>query len=207
MIEKAYTVRPADAEDDAEIAGLVVDGFLEKFRPIFGRRMDRSVRIMERWVRLEHAVGGVRSLVVEDRASSEVVASVGVRTASSDDEALARGLWGALRNNLGFLRASWSATLLSYPRYTAQPYEAYVERLVVSPGYRRRGVARVLLHEAENLARESGKETVGLHVSGSNLPALRLYENEGYGEIDRQRSWLTGHFLGIRDWIYLRKLL
>jgi ribosomal protein S18 acetylase RimI-like enzyme len=207
MIEKAYTVRPAGEGDDAEIASLVVEGFLDKFRPIFGRRMDRSVRIMEKWVRLEHAVGGVSSLVVEDRANGEVAASVGVRTTASDDEALARGLWGTLRNNLGFLRASWSATLLSYPRYTAQPYEAYVERLVVAPGYRRRGMARALLAEAEARARESGKETIGLHVSGSNLPALRLYEREGYEEIDRQRSWLTGQFLGIRDWIYLRKLL
>lgn len=207
MLEKAYNVRAAQPEDDSGIAALVVDGFVDKFRPIFGRRMDRSVKIMERWVRLEHRVGGVRSLVVEDRATSEIAGAVGVRTEPSDDEALARGLWEALRHNLGFLRASWSATLLSYPRYTAQPYEAYVERLVVAPAYRRQGMARVLLGEAEAFARETGKETIGLHVSGSNLPALRLYEDEGYKEVDRQRSWLTSRFLGIRDWIYLRKVL
>jgi ribosomal protein S18 acetylase RimI-like enzyme len=207
MLEKAYKVRHAHPEDDPEISGLVVEGFLEKFRPIFGRRMDRSLKIMEKWVGLEHQVGGVLTLVVEDRATLELAASVGVRTEPSDDEALARGLWETLQRNLGFLRASWAATLLSYPRYTAQPYEAYVERLVVAPGFRRRGMARALLDEAEALAREEGKETVGLHVSGSNLPALRLYENEGYSEVDRQRSMLTGQFLGIREWIYLRKVL
>jgi len=207
MLEKSYEVRPATPEDDAEIAALVVEGFLEKFRPIFGRRMDRSVKIMEKWVRLEHRVGGVRSLVVEDRATSELAASVGVRTEPSDDEALARGLWETLRHNLGFLRASWAATLLSYPRYAAQPYEAYVERLVVAPAFRRGGMARSLLAEAEALARAEGKETIGLHVSGTNLPALGLYEDEGYEEVDRQRSVLTGWFLGIGDWIYLRKLL
>ena len=58
---------------------------------------------------------------------------------------------------------------------------------------------------AEDLARENGKRTVGLHVSGNNLPALRLYEDEGYEEISRQRSFLTGYFLNIRDWIYLQK--
>jgi len=207
VLEKAYIVRAAEPEDDSGIAALVVEGFLDKFRPIFGRRMDRSIKIMENWVRLEHRVGGVRSLVVEDRATSEIAGAVGVRTEPSDDEELARGLWETLRRNLGFLRASWSATLLSYPRYTAQPYEAYVERLVVAPGYRRQGMARALLREAEALARETGKETLGLHVSGSNLPALRLYEDDGYAEIDRQRSWLTGQFLGIWDWIYLRKVL
>jgi hypothetical protein len=43
MLEKSHIVRPAVLDDEAEIAGLVVEGFLEKFRPIFGRRMDREL--------------------------------------------------------------------------------------------------------------------------------------------------------------------
>jgi len=68
-------------------------------------------------------------------------------------------------------------------------------------------MARALLEAAEAVARESGKETVGLHVSGGNLPALKLYEAYGYEESSRQRSLLTGYFLGIREWLYLRKKL
>jgi ribosomal protein S18 acetylase RimI-like enzyme len=146
---------------------------------------------------------------VEGRAEQRerIVASVGLRDEPSDDEALGRGLWEVLRSNLGSVRAFWAATLLSYPRYAPLPSEAYVERLVVAPGHRRGGIARTLLREAEEVARESGRETIGLHVSGVNLPALRLYDGEGYEEVDRQRSLLTGYFLGIREWIYLRKLL
>jgi len=48
---------------------------------------------------------------------------------------------------------------------------------------------------------------VGLHVSGDNLPALKLYEAYGYKEISRQRSLLTSYFLGIEDWLYLQKEL
>jgi ribosomal protein S18 acetylase RimI-like enzyme len=97
--------------------------------------------------------------------------------------------------------------LLSYPRYSYTPSEAYVERLVVSPTYRRQGIARLLLAGAEELARDSGKESVGLHVSGNNLAALRLYEAEGYAEAGRQRSFLTSQFLDIREWLYLQKEL
>jgi ribosomal protein S18 acetylase RimI-like enzyme len=68
-------------------------------------------------------------------------------------------------------------------------------------------MARRLLAAAEDLARDTGKATVGLHVSGNNLAALRLYEGEGYEEISRQRSFLTGHFLNIKDWLYLKKEL
>lgn len=68
-------------------------------------------------------------------------------------------------------------------------------------------MARALLEEAESLARESGKETIGLHVSGRNLPALKLYESYGYEEKSRQQSLLTGYFLGVREWLYLQRAL
>ena len=202
-----FTIRLAQPDDEPVIAGLVVEGFLDKFRPVFGSGMDQSIRIMEKWVSLEHASGGVTSLIVEGGAPMEIVGSVGVRTAESREDVLARGLWATLRRNLGLLRASWAATLLSHPRYLATSSEAYVERLVVAPEYRKHGLGRSLLHAAESLARDAGKDTIGLHVSSVNIPALRLYEDEDYEEVSRQRSWLTGHFLNIRDWIYLRKTL
>ncbi len=205
MEAEQFTVRLARPVDDPAIAALVVEGFLDKFRPIFGGRMDRSVKVMEKWIGLEHVSGGVTSLVVEGYAAAEIAASVGVRTADSREDVLARGLWRTLDRNLGLTRALWASTLLSYPRYSSSSSEAYIERLVVSPDFRRRGLARSLLAAAEDLAREVGKEAVGLHVSGNNLPALRLYDAEGYGEVSRQRSLLTGYFLNIRDWIYLRK--
>jgi ribosomal protein S18 acetylase RimI-like enzyme len=202
-----FTVRFAEPEDDPAIAALVVEGFLDKFRPVFGRRMDRSLKVMERWVSLEHASGGVTSLVVEGYETSEIAGSVGIRTEASREDVLARGLWNSLTRNLGFMRAVWATTLLSYPKYSSEPSEAYVERLVVSPSFRRQGMARRLLSAAEDLARDRGKKTVGLHVTGDNLRALRLYEAEGYKEVARQRSLMTSYFLDIREWLYLRKVL
>src|SRR3712207_1970300 len=111
--------------------------------------MDRSVKIMEKWIRLEHASGGVTSLVIEGYAPGEIAGSVGVRTADSREDILARGLWRTLTRNLGFPRALWATTLLSYPRYSSISSEAYIERLVVSPDFRRQGMARRLLSAAE----------------------------------------------------------
>jgi len=207
MEAEQFTVRLAGAEEDPAIASLVVEGFLDKFRPVFGRRMDRSVKVMEKWIRLEHASGGVTSLVIEGYAPGEIAGSVGVRIAASREDVLARGLWRTLTRNLGFSRALWATTLLSYPRYSSTSSEAYIERLVVSPDFRRQGMARRLLLAAEDLARDAGKASVGLHVSSNNLAALRLYEGEGYGEVSRQRSLLTGYFLNIKDWLYLQKRL
>lgn len=207
MTTEQFTVRPATPAEDPVIATLVVEGFIDKFRPIFGKRMDQSVKIMERWIRLEHASGGVRSLVVEGYDNGEITGSVGVRVDPSEDEAVARGLWRVLQRRLGLLLALRATSLLSYPRYVPLSSEAYVERLVVTPEYRNKGVARSLLHAAEALGRESGKSTTGLHVTANNIPALRLYEAEGYSEVSRQRSMLTGYFLGIKEWLYLQKEL
>ena len=207
MKAEQFTVRLAEPDEDPAIAALVVEGFVDKFRSVYGRRMDRSVRIMEKWIRLEHLSGGVTSLVIEGYAAGELAGSVGIRTAESREDVLSRGLWRIFTRNLGFPRAVWATTLLSYPRYSSTSSEAYIERLVVSPGFRRQGMARRLLVAAEDFARDAGKTTVGLHVSGNNLPALRLYENEGYEEVSRQHSYLTGYFLNIRDWLYLKKEL
>jgi ribosomal protein S18 acetylase RimI-like enzyme len=207
MEAEQFTVRLAGPDEDPAIAALVVEGFVDKFRSVYGRRMDRSVRIMEKWIRLEHASGGVTSLVIEGYAAAEIAGSIGVRTADSREDVLARGLWRIFTRNLGFPRAVWATTLLSYPRYSSTSSEAYIERLVVAPDFRRQGMARRLIAAAENFARDAGKKTVGLHVSGNNLPALLLYENEGYEEISRQHSYLTGYFLNIKDWLYLRKEL
>lgn len=203
MLEKPFTVRPAREEDEPSISALVVEGFDDKFRPVFGQRMDRAVEIMDSWVRLEHAVGGVSSLVIE--ADGVVAASVGIRISASDDETLARELWTNLKGNLGLFSAVRASALLSYPRYAARGSEAYVERLVVAPSYRKRGMARTLLHAAEDMGREAGKKSVGLHVSGNNDNAKKLYDSEGYKEVSRQRSLLTAYALGIRNWLYLQK--
>src|SRR5215212_9332519 len=207
MEAEQFTVRLAGPEEDPAIAALVVEGFIDKFRPVFGRRMDRSVKIMEKWVVLEHASGGVTSLVIEGYGAGEIAGSVGVRTADSREDVLARGLWRTLERNLGLPRALWATTLLSYPRYSSVSSEAYIERLVVSPDFRRQGMAQRLLLAAEDLARAAGKKSVGLHVTVGNLGALRLYEAAGFVEVSRQRSFLTGWFLDIREWLYLKKEL
>jgi ribosomal protein S18 acetylase RimI-like enzyme len=207
MEAEQFTVRLARPDDDPAIAALVVEGFLDQFRHVFGGKMDRSLKVMERWIRLEHISGGVTSLVVEGYADGEIAGSIGVRTAVSSEDILARGLWRALTRNLGVPRAVWATTLLSYPTYSSIASEAYIERLVISPSFRRQGMARRLLSAAEDLARDAGKKSVGLHVTGNNLGALRLYEAEGYLEVARQRSLIAAWFMDIREWLYLKKQL
>jgi ribosomal protein S18 acetylase RimI-like enzyme len=56
----------------------------------------------------------------------------------------------------------------------------YVDALAVRDDWRRRGVARALLHEAEHQAERSGSTGVALDTGLANAPARALYEACGY---------------------------
>ncbi len=51
---------------------------------------------------------------------------------------------------------------------------------------RGRGLGRLIMESAEDLAREMGGDRLGLNVFGDNPRARRLYESLGYTEISRQ---------------------
>lgn len=57
---------------------------------------------------------------------------------------------------------------------------AFIEDLAVAPEYRRRGIAAALMNTARTQARESGAESMELHVWGFNREALALYEKLGF---------------------------
>lgn len=61
----------------------------------------------------------------------------------------------------------------------------YVDSLATAPDFRRRGVARALLEEAERLARERGLRYVALDTWTDNRPALALYAGMGFDEVSR----------------------
>ncbi len=66
----------------------------------------------------------------------------------------------------------------------APPISAlYIDALATDPGYRRRGVARGLLEEAERQARAAALRSVALDTSLDNKAARALYVGAGYQEV------------------------
>ncbi|GEL22774.1 N-acetyltransferase [Pseudonocardia sulfidoxydans NBRC 16205] len=65
-------------------------------------------------------------------------------------------------------------------RAAAQPGVAEMKRLYVRASHRRRGLARLLLHAAEDRAREAGYTRIVLETGVRQPEAIALYETEGY---------------------------
>ncbi len=73
-------------------------------------------------------------------------------------------------------------------RQAPRPPEAafYIDSLATADRFRRRGVARALLEEAERLAREGGHRSLALDTRAENTGARALYEQFGF-EIGEER--------------------
>lgn len=69
--------------------------------------------------------------------------------------------------------------------------EAYITNIAVSGEFRRNGIARKLLAEACKGAGERKCEFITLEVRESNLPAISLYESEGFEKVGIRKNFYS----------------
>jgi len=69
-----------------------------------------------------------------------------------------------------------------------RPHNALLWDLRVTPQWRRRGVGRSLLSEAETIARQADAHALDVETQDTNVPACRLYASRGFTLVDVQRS-------------------
>ena len=65
------------------------------------------------------------------------------------------------------------------------PGSYYISAMAVFPEYRGKGLGAQMLKIAKDKARESGCREVSLLVFEQNQGAIKLYEHNGFGVIDR----------------------
>lgn len=69
--------------------------------------------------------------------------------------------------------------------------EAYVDNVAVRPEYRRFGLGERLVSCAADGAKERGCEFISLEVRKSNIPAIALYEKQGYNIAGERKNFYT----------------
>ena len=84
-------------------------------------------------------------------------------------------------------RVVGNATLLS----TKIPTRFLVVNVAVHPDYRRRGIARKLMHHLHTLARRQQGQELLLQVVKDNAPAVDLYRSLGYRRLGSMTTWAS----------------
>ncbi|NLJ29890.1 MAG: ribosomal protein S18-alanine N-acetyltransferase [Deltaproteobacteria bacterium] len=77
-------------------------------------------------------------------------------------------------------RGNLSFRMAGYICFWCVADEIQILNVTVDKKWRRRGIARRLLHHVLELARESSAQSIVLELRKSNLPARMLYENLGF---------------------------
>lgn len=102
---------------------------------------------------------------------------------------------GTFRRLLGNGRArSWAAVdedgaVAGYAVMWETDRGAQLGNLAVRADRRRRGLGRRLVRGALRAARSSGAEHLALEVRESNAPAIRLYRDLGFRQLDRRAGY------------------
>ena len=69
--------------------------------------------------------------------------------------------------------------------------EGDINNIAVLPQYRRLGVASALIRALEDAGRKAGLGKLRLEVRASNLPAVALYEKNGFYRVGNRRGYYT----------------
>jgi ribosomal-protein-alanine N-acetyltransferase len=82
-----------------------------------------------------------------------------------------------------------SDALVGYAGVMTVADDADVQTVAVSPDVQGRGIGRLLLHGLLRTARDRGCRQVFLEVRSDNIPAIALYENEGFVTNGRRKDY------------------
>lgn len=66
---------------------------------------------------------------------------------------------------------------------------ADIEGIVVHPNYRKKGVAKSLIERAINQLIDLGVQRILLEVREGNLPAISLYQSQGFSAISKRNKY------------------
>ena len=99
-----------------------------------------------------------------------------------------------LREELGggiFLVAEQDGEVQGYVGCQTVLDEGYITNVAVSPDFRRRGAARLLIAELIARAKEKGLAFVTLEVRESNAPAIALYAGVGFAPVGTRKNFYS----------------
>jgi len=204
-IAPSPTIRAAEMKDINTILTLHCEAFAEKFDGAFGHKgIARGMHAIENaWQR--QGLSSIQGMIVAEW-EEHVIGTTMLRTHEmGNDQTYTTEL--VFQQTLGIWGAARSIFALSLLSHHIGRHEGFITDVAVLKPFRRQGIARKLLVEAEKNAHMQKKTYLGLYVSSANPGARQLYEQFGFQHIHTRRSWLTRFLFGQREWIYMRKQL
>lgn len=100
--------------------------------------------------------------------------------------------------------AEADGNIAGYEAFYVAADEAELPTIAVSPEYRGRGLASLMLLEGMTLVKAAGAVNLFLEVRESNVPALKLYDRTGFKEVGRRKAFYVDP---VEDALLMQKCL
>lgn len=169
----------------ASAASLYDEAFGQKFKVAI-RSDQQRLSLLKDCFKREYAIVAV--------AGDRLVGIVGFHTQKGS---FTGGItYKDLVSQLGFIRGSWAASILSLYDRKPETGELLMDGIAVHRDYRGKGIGRRLLEELAVYAREEGYDRLRLDVIDTNSGARKLYERVGFKPIRAERFAYLRWFLG-----------
>lgn len=97
----------------------------------------------------------------------------------------------AEKGNTIFVVARDGVKVAGYAAVMCVLDEGNLVSIAVGEKYRNMGIARELLDIAYDMAHERGVTSINLEVRQSNVPAITLYESEGFNKVGQRRDFYS----------------
>jgi ribosomal protein S18 acetylase RimI-like enzyme len=193
-------IRKKETPDNAAAAELIACAFREKYMAFSAGNWTKALKIAEAEMRFRGRMDNLFVAELDGKVVGAIeIISIEIPGIPSGD------MLSIYYKHLGLGKGTRAAYLLSLLTRTIDENEACVSSLAVAEEAQRAGVARALLSSGGNFARELDKERLTLWVNETNLPAISLYESEGFKTEAQSSSPLLKKFFELESWRQMTK--
>lgn len=132
----------------------------------------------------------MKDLIISKMTLSDLDEISSILTTDFDDFWNASTLESELKNPFSkYIVARMENEIVGFAGVIDTVDQLEITNIVVKKIFRKEGIGNRLLTELINLAKESGKEEITLEVNNTNLPAIKLYEKNGFKNIGFRKKY------------------
>lgn len=132
----------------------------------------------------------MRNIIIKEMTLSDLYEISKYLTTDFDDFWNVTILESELKNEFSkYIIAKLNDEIVGFAGVIDTVDQLEITNIVVKKNFRKKGIGSKLLENLIMLAKEAGKEKISLEVNSTNLPAIKLYEKNGFKNVGFRKKY------------------
>lgn len=132
----------------------------------------------------------MRNIIIKEMTLSDLYEISKYLTTDFDDFWNVNILESELKNEFSkYIIAKLNDEIVGFAGVIDTVDQLEITNIVVKKNFRKKGIGSKLLENLIMLAKEAGKEKISLEVNSTNLPAIKLYEKNGFKNVGFRKKY------------------